>query len=252
MNTKLFTPGSSGNAVLITRVAERHWHALDDDRVVGREAKPRPARRADLSSASTPGTARSSTGSPRRCWPPCRPPSTPLSTRPTATSPRTGGRPVSPTGVANGSTSCPPTVRADATPGGRDDRARSARRTSGRLRELDRAIRAEVEARVGWQSMPAEVLPRPAGRHHRRPVEVLGRRRGRPLCGLVRVTAGCGITRIGLIAVRVGQQRRGIGKALLTMRWDGCTAGEPRRASADVHEANERPPRCSRASAPGG
>src|SRR5260370_6484833 len=31
------------------------------------------------------------------------------------------------------------------------------------LRALDRAIRDEVEASVGWQSMPAEVRPRPTG-----------------------------------------------------------------------------------------
>ncbi|HEY3478256.1 MAG TPA: GNAT family N-acetyltransferase, partial [Streptomyces sp.] len=34
---------SSPSAVVITRVAQRHWHALEDDRVVGRgEACPRP------------------------------------------------------------------------------------------------------------------------------------------------------------------------------------------------------------------
>jgi hypothetical protein len=36
MNTKPFTSGLSENAVMITRVADRQWHALDDDLVVGR------------------------------------------------------------------------------------------------------------------------------------------------------------------------------------------------------------------------
>src|SRR5689334_8216756 len=36
MNTKPFTTGLSGNAVMITRVADRQWHALHDDLVVGR------------------------------------------------------------------------------------------------------------------------------------------------------------------------------------------------------------------------
>jgi hypothetical protein len=31
MNTKPFTSGLSGNAVTITRVADRQWHALYDD-----------------------------------------------------------------------------------------------------------------------------------------------------------------------------------------------------------------------------
>ena len=35
MNTKPFTSGLSENAVVITRVADRQWHALDDDLVVG-------------------------------------------------------------------------------------------------------------------------------------------------------------------------------------------------------------------------
>lgn len=36
MNTKPFTSGLSENAVMITRVADRQWHALNDDLVVGR------------------------------------------------------------------------------------------------------------------------------------------------------------------------------------------------------------------------
>jgi len=36
MNTKPFTSGLDENAVVITRVADRQWHALDDDLVVGR------------------------------------------------------------------------------------------------------------------------------------------------------------------------------------------------------------------------
>ncbi|MFD4621528.1 GNAT family N-acetyltransferase, partial [Streptomyces sp. NPDC058475] len=43
MNTKPFTSGLSENAVMITRVADRQWHALDDDLVVGRgHAEHRP------------------------------------------------------------------------------------------------------------------------------------------------------------------------------------------------------------------
>lgn len=43
MNTKPFTSGMSDNAVIITRVADGQWHALDDDLVVGRgHAEHRP------------------------------------------------------------------------------------------------------------------------------------------------------------------------------------------------------------------
>src|SRR3954449_10767707 len=44
-------------AVVITRVAEHQWHALEDDRVVGRgEASPRPDGRIFLSIDSWHGT----------------------------------------------------------------------------------------------------------------------------------------------------------------------------------------------------
>lgn len=36
MNAKPFASGLSENAVTITRVADRRWHALDDDLVVSR------------------------------------------------------------------------------------------------------------------------------------------------------------------------------------------------------------------------
>ena len=43
MDTRLSTPGPSESAVMITRVADRQWHALDDDLVVGRgHAQHRP------------------------------------------------------------------------------------------------------------------------------------------------------------------------------------------------------------------
>ncbi|WP_324788380.1 GNAT family N-acetyltransferase [Streptomyces sp. H51] len=43
MNTKPFPSGLSENPVVVTRVADRQWHALDDDLVVGRgHAEHRP------------------------------------------------------------------------------------------------------------------------------------------------------------------------------------------------------------------
>src|SRR4051794_5774028 len=50
MNSVHSTPGSGEHTVLVTRVAESHWHALEDDRVVGRgEASRRPDGRLFLS-----------------------------------------------------------------------------------------------------------------------------------------------------------------------------------------------------------
>jgi hypothetical protein len=50
MNSVHFTSGTAPHTVVITRVAERHWHALEDDRVIGRgEASRRPDGRIFLS-----------------------------------------------------------------------------------------------------------------------------------------------------------------------------------------------------------
>ncbi|MEU4192045.1 GNAT family N-acetyltransferase [Kribbella sp. NPDC026611] len=103
------------------------------------------------------------------------------------------------------------------------------------LRELDRAIRAEVEATVGWHTMPAEVLSQ------RSPVDpanyTVAVRDGRYV-GLVRVATRTRRPRIGLIAVLAAEQRRGIGRALL-----GRVLGDLRQAgtvevTAEVDESN--------------
>ncbi|MFG2874578.1 GNAT family N-acetyltransferase [Streptomyces sp. NPDC048337] len=80
---------------------------------------------------------------------------------------------------------------------------------------LDRAIREEVEATVGWQTMPAEVLPRPAGTRPVDPSKYTVAVRNGAYVGLVRVAPVRRRARIGLIAVRADRQRQGIGRALL-------------------------------------
>ncbi|AWT43585.1 MULTISPECIES: GNAT family N-acetyltransferase [Streptomyces] len=84
----------------------------------------------------------------------------------------------------------------------------------GPLRALDRAIRDEVEATVGWHTMPAEVVPRAAMvvEPSKYAVAVLDG----AYVGLVRVARVPRRARIGLLAVRADLQRRGIGRALLT------------------------------------
>ncbi|WP_214322660.1 hypothetical protein [Nonomuraea sediminis] len=50
MNSVHLTPGMDEHAVTITRVAENQWHALEDDRVVGRgHTSRRPEGRIFLS-----------------------------------------------------------------------------------------------------------------------------------------------------------------------------------------------------------
>jgi ribosomal protein S18 acetylase RimI-like enzyme len=105
------------------------------------------------------------------------------------------------------------------------------------LQELYSAIRAEVEATVGWATMPIEMPPQPAGApiDPSRYAVAVGPDR---YDGLVRVVTRRGHARIGLVAVRADRRRRGIGRALLvdvlaTLHRDGIGA-----ASADVDGSN--------------
>jgi len=240
MNTKPFTSGLGENAVMITRVADKQWHALDDDLVVGRgHAVHRPDGRlfvsidawhdaafdrlaeAMLTQLPAPlhtvvdeadvdvmaGWRRAGFTIRRREWEYAVP-----------TDPRTTGLDavLPPPGVT-------------IVPAGQAD--------EDLLRAVDRAIRDEVEATVGWQSMPAEVIPRPEGDTIVDPSKyAVAAAPGRYL-GLIRVVTVIR-PRIGLIAVRAGEQRRGIGRALLahalgTLHRSGFT-----EAWTEVQETN--------------
>ncbi|MGI5247154.1 GNAT family N-acetyltransferase [Dactylosporangium sp. CA-139066] len=221
---------------MITRVATGQWHALDDDLVVGRgDASPRPDGRlflsidtwqaavfdrlaeamlaalprplytvvdeADLDLTSTWERAGFTTR--RREWEYVMP-----------TDPRVTGldRAAAPPGVTT-------------LPVGAGETAP--------LRRLDRAIRAEVEATVGWQEMPAEILSIPVdpGRY------AVAAEPG-AYVGLARVVPLPRQTRIGLIAVRADRRRRGIARALLAEVLGAAHERGIATASADVHEAN--------------
>ncbi|MER6564149.1 GNAT family N-acetyltransferase [Streptomyces sp. NPDC001027] len=241
MNTQPFTPALGENAVTITRVAERHWHALDDDLVVGRgHAGPRPDGRlfvsidawhdavfdrlAEAMLAELPAplytvvdeadvelTARWRRAGfviRRREWEYLVP-----------TDPRVTGLEavLPPAGVT-----IVPAGQADAR----------------LLREADRAIRDEVEATVGWQSMPAEVVPHPGGDTVGDPAKYAVAAAPDRYLGLIRVVTAIR-PRIGLVAVRAGEQRRGIARALLahalaTQHRLGFDA-----AWTEVHESNQ-------------
>ncbi|GAA0317775.1 GNAT family N-acetyltransferase [Streptomyces polychromogenes] len=108
----------------------------------------------------------------------------------------------------------------------------------GRLRALDRAIREEVEAAAGWRTMPAEVVPGPLGSLPLDPARYTVAVADGDYAGLVRVAPVRSRARIGLVAVRTGHRRRGIGRALLahalgSLHRDGITS-----AWAEVDESN--------------
>ncbi|NUR60094.1 MAG: GNAT family N-acetyltransferase [Catenulispora sp.] len=111
-----------------------------------------------------------------------------------------------------------------------------------RLIALDRTIRAQVEATVGWQTMPAEVLRRPAGVTVLDPAAYTVAAQGSEYVGLLRLATVTRQPRIGLLAVRAEHQRRGIGRALLahvlTQLHDQGTSRASGTAWAEVNEAN--------------
>ncbi|MGV9293877.1 GNAT family N-acetyltransferase [Amycolatopsis sp. NPDC003676] len=106
------------------------------------------------------------------------------------------------------------------------------------LRELDRVIRAEVEATVGWSEMPAEVIPRLAGDTVVDPSKYAVAVEDGEYVGLIRVVQVTRLPRIGLIAVRADRQRRGIARGLLLHTLDVLHRAGIKTASAEVNEAN--------------
>lgn len=106
------------------------------------------------------------------------------------------------------------------------------------LRTLDRTIRAEVDATVGWRTMPAEVLRGPAGDTLVDPSKYAVAVRGGEYVGLVRVVPVRSRARVGLIAIRAEHRRQGIGRALLTHALDALHRDGIGSAWAEVDESN--------------
>jgi ribosomal protein S18 acetylase RimI-like enzyme len=240
MRTKPRTAGQGENAVMITRVADGQWHALEDDLVVGRgHARHRPDGRlfvsidawhdepfdrlAEAMSADLPAplhtvvdeadvelTARLRRAGftiRRREWEYVVP-----------TDPRATGldEVLPPSGVT-------------IVPAGRADESL--------LRAVDRAIRDEVEATVGWQSMPAEVVHGPAGDTVVDPSTYAVAAAPDRYLGLIRVVIPIR-PRIGLLAVRTGERRRGIARALLAHALETQHRAGFTEAWTEVQESN--------------
>ncbi|HWG28772.1 GNAT family N-acetyltransferase [Actinospica sp.] len=242
MNTKPFASRPSGRTLLVTRIADGIWHALEDDLVVGRgHAARRPDGRlfvsidawhdaafeqlaeamlaalpaplytlvdeADVDMAS--GWQRVGFTVRRREWE-FAVPTDPLTTGLAGVVPPPGVT-IVPVGAAD----------------------------EGPLRAVDRAIRREVAAGAGWHSMPAEILPRRAGDTIVDPSRYAAAASADRYLGLVRLVAVTRLPRIGLIAVRAGEQRRGIARALLADVLGTLDQRGIATASAEVDEANE-------------
>ncbi|EME97044.1 GNAT family N-acetyltransferase [Streptomyces mobaraensis NBRC 13819 = DSM 40847] len=240
MNTTPSPSRLSENAVVITRVADRQWHALDDDLVVGRGYAE---RRADgrlfagidawhasvfdrlaaamlpelptplytvVDEADTGLTAawqRAGFTIRRREWEYTVP-----------TDPRT-------TGLGT----VPPPAGVTIVPAGQAD--------EGLLRAVDRAIRDEVEATVGWRSMPAEVIPRPADDTIVDPSKYAVAATPDRYLGLIRVVT-VNRPRIGLLAVRSDERRRGVARALLAHALETLHHSGYAEAWTEVQESN--------------
>jgi ribosomal protein S18 acetylase RimI-like enzyme len=240
MNSVHFTSGLGQHPLVITRVAESQWHALEDDRVVGRgDASQRPDGRIFLSIDSWHGAVFDQLADAMLAALP-----TPLYTVVdeadldlTASWARAGFAtrrreweylvPTDPR--VTGLDSVPPPPGVTIVPPG--DAA------EGSLRASDRAIRDEVEATVGWQTMPAEVLLRPHGTRLD-PVRYAVAAQSDQYVGLVRVVQVTRQPRIGLIAVRAEQHRRGIARALLAHVLGMLHRAGIETASAEVTESN--------------
>ncbi|MFI8103831.1 GNAT family N-acetyltransferase [Streptomyces sp. NPDC086023] len=107
-----------------------------------------------------------------------------------------------------------------------------------RLRLLDRAVRDEVGATVGWRTMPAEVLVLPGGDTLGDPSHYAVAVRDGRYVGHVRVVPVPRRARIGLIAVRADERRRGVGRALLAHALGALHDAGTASAWAEADESN--------------
>ena len=241
MNSVHFTPDPGGHPVVITRVAQTQWHALEDDRVVGRgDASRRPDGRVFLSIDSWHGTVFDQLADAMLADLP-----TPLDTvvdeadldltswwqRAGFTTRRREWEYLVPTDPrVTGLDSVRPPADVTIVPAGAAN--------EGPLRELDRVVRDEVEATVGWQAMPAELLPRPDEIPLADPSKYAVAAQSDHYVGLARVAPMTRRARIGLIAVRADQHRRGIARALLAHVLHSLYRRGIETTSADVNASN--------------
>jgi ribosomal protein S18 acetylase RimI-like enzyme len=228
--------------IVITRVAERQWHAVEGDQVVGRgDTSRRPDGRLFLSIDSWHGAVFDQlaeamlTDLPRPLYTVVDESDLDLTSCWQRAGFATGRReweylvPTEPQVTGLGSVLPPEGVTM--VPAGAAQ--------EGPLREVYTAIRDEVDATVGWESMPAEILGRPDGTPLLDPSKYAVAARSDRYVGLVRVTGR--VTRqprIGLLAVLSHQRRRGIARALLAHVLGSVYRSGVETAWAEVNESN--------------
>jgi GNAT superfamily N-acetyltransferase len=241
MNPVHFSSDTGEHTVVITRVAETQWHAAEDGRVVGRgDVSRRPDGRAFVSIDSWHGAVFDGLIDAMLALL-----STPLYTvvdeadHELASSWERAGfvlrrrewEYVVPTDPqVAGLDSVRPPAGVTTIPAGAAE--------EGLLRELDRSIRDEIGATVGWQAMPAEVLPGADGTALVDPSKYAVAARSDQYVALARVAPVTRRPRIGLIAVRAGERRRGIARALLADVLGSLHRRGFETASAEVNESN--------------
>ncbi|WP_405106728.1 GNAT family N-acetyltransferase [Micromonospora sp. NBC_01405] len=241
MDMKPLISGLSDNAVVITRVADGQWHALHDDVVVGRTYAERrsdgrlfvsidawrdatfdqlaEAVVAELSAPLYTVVDEADVGL-TACW-----------RRAGFTVRRREWEYAVPTDPqVTGLGGVLPPSGVTIVPAGQAD--------EGLLRAVDRAIRDEVEASVGWQSMPAEVIALPEGDTIGDPSMYAVAAASDRYLGLIRVVT-VNRPRIGLVAVRAGEQRRGIARALLAHTLESLHRSGFAATWAEVQESNQ-------------
>lgn len=229
MSSVHFTSGSGGHTAVVTRVAERQWHALDDDQVVGRgEASPRPDGRLFLSIDAWHDAVFDQLAQAML----------PNLPRPLYTLVDEGDHDLTSKWEQAGFTvrrrEWEYLVPTNVDPVAPPPDVTIMRPEEGPLRALDRAIRDEVEATVGWREMPAEVVPHPPLVLSNYTVAA----RSGQYVGMVRLAAVTRQPRIGLIAVRADHHRLGIGRTLLASVLGALHRRGVHTASAEVTESN--------------
>jgi ribosomal protein S18 acetylase RimI-like enzyme len=241
MSSQHFTSGLSEHRAVVTRVADGQWHAVEDDQVVGSsDASHRPDGRTFLSIDTWHRTVFDQLAAamladlPKPLYTVVDEADLDLTSAWERAGLATGRReweyvvPTDPQVTGLHSVQPPPGVTVVAVGDAQE----------GPLRELDSAIREEVEAGAGWRTMPAEVLPRPVGTTVRYPSKYAVAAQSGRYVGLVRVAPVTRQPRIGLIAVRAEEHRRGIARALLANVLGTLHRSGIETASAEVDESN--------------